>query len=136
MEGMENIYKTKKIIIIALIIIVIGAVILSIKPKEKEVPIVPDNVYNGNVEDVTPPVSTVDEKTFVETYIKSNIVTIATNSAVLGGTWYVVSTELNIEANTGEVTYEDGHIQSTATFAYLYQENPQSVTVTKWEVEE
>jgi hypothetical protein len=77
---------------------------------------------------------TLDEKLFVEKYIKDNIVTIATDKAVLGGTWYVVSVVVNPIAHTGEVTYEDGHIQSTANFIYAYSDNPQSVVVTKFEV--
>src|SRR3989344_2186720 len=134
---MKNIYTTKKVLIILLIIIILGAVTLNIVSTKNEEPVViPDNVNNEDVNDVTPPVSTADEKTFVENYIKSNIVTIATNSAVLGGTWYVISTELDTEANTGEVVYEDGHIQSTATFSYTYQTNPESVIVTNFVVKE
>lgn len=126
-------YTLKKILIVVLILIIIGAVVFSIVSKKKEAPVViPDNINNEQVEDTTPPVITKDEKTFVEDYIKSNIVTIATNSAVLGGTWYVVSVNLNTETNTGEVVYEDGHIQSTATFSYTYQENPQEVTITNF----
>jgi len=79
---------------------------------------------------------TLDEKLFTEKYIKDNIKTIATNKPVLGGTWYVVSIIANPLVDTGEVTYEDGHIQSKANFTYTYQENPQSITITKWEVKE
>ena len=75
-----------------------------------------------------------EEKLFAEKYIRDNIKTIAINKPVLGGSWYVISVVTNPVTHTGEVTYEDGHIQSTATFAYLYQENPQSVTVTEFKV--
>lgn len=75
-----------------------------------------------------------DEKLFAEKYIRDNIKTIATNKPVLGGSWYVVSVAINPTAHTGEVVYEDGHIQSKANFVYTYNKNPQSVTVTKFEV--
>ena len=75
-----------------------------------------------------------DEKLFAEKYVKDNIKTIATNKPVLGGSWYVISVVANPIAHTGEVVYEDGHIQSKASFTYTYNKNPQSVTVTEWEV--
>lgn len=74
-----------------------------------------------------------NEKLFVEKYIKDNIKTIATNKPVLGGSWYVVSVYINPSTHTGEVTYEDGHIQSKASVTYTYQKDPQSVAVTKFE---
>ena len=77
---------------------------------------------------------TLDEKLFTEKYIRDNIKTIATNKPVLGGTWYVISVVVNPIAHTGEITYEDGHIQSNANFIYTYSKNPQSVTVTNFEV--
>jgi hypothetical protein len=77
---------------------------------------------------------TLDEKLFAENYIRDNISTIATNKAKLGGKWYVISLKVDTVGKTGEVTYEDGHIQSKAVFTYTYQENPQTVAVTKWEV--
>jgi len=75
-----------------------------------------------------------DEKLFVEKYTRENISDIATNNAVLGGTWYVLSVMINPLSHTGEILYEDGHIQSEATFIYNYEKNPQNVTVTKFEV--
>lgn len=77
---------------------------------------------------------TLDEKLFTEKYIRDNIKTIATNKPVLGGSWYVISIVTNPIARTGEITYEDGHIQSKANFIYTYNKSPQSITVTKWEV--
>ena len=77
---------------------------------------------------------TLDEKLFTEKYIRNNIGTIATNKPVLGGSWYVVSTVINPLAHTGEVTYEDGHIQNKANFIYTYEKNPQNITVTKFEL--
>lgn len=77
---------------------------------------------------------TLDEKLFVEKYIRDNIKTVATNKPVLGGSWSTISVVVNPIAHSGEVTYEDGHIQSKANFIYTYQNNPQTVTVTKFEV--
>lgn len=70
------------------------------------------------------------EKLFVEKYIRDNIKEIAPNKAILGGSWYVSSVIINSLSHTGEVTYEDGHIQSRANFVYDYFKNPQRITVT------
>ena len=75
-----------------------------------------------------------DEKLFAEKYIKDNIKTIATNAPVLGGSWYVVSASINPAIKSGEVTYEDGHILSKAKIEYTYQNNPNSLVITKFEV--
>lgn len=58
------------------------------------------------------------EMLVVESYIRSEIASIATNKPVLGGTWYVVDIFVNTNDKIGEVVYEDGHIQSTAKFSY------------------
>jgi len=78
--------------------------------------------------------NSLDEKLFVEKHIRENISAIATNNAVLGGTWYVLSSMVNPLSHTGEILYEDGHILSEATFIYEYEKNPQNVTVTKFEI--
>lgn len=75
-----------------------------------------------------------DEKITVEQYVKDNIVTIATNKPVLGGTWYAIITNVNSATKTGEVTYEDGHIQSKANFTYTYEKDSQKIIITKFEV--
>ena len=75
-----------------------------------------------------------DEKLFTEKYIRENIKTVATNKPVLGGSWYVISVMVNSTTNTGDVVFEDGHIQSKANFTYTYEENPQNITVTKFEI--
>ena len=77
---------------------------------------------------------TLDEKLFTEKYIMDNIKTLATNKPVLGGTWHVTSVIASPIAHNGEVTYEDGHIQSKANFIYTYQNNPQNVTITTFKV--
>jgi hypothetical protein len=58
----------------------------------------------------------------VETYLKENIVKLSPIEAVLGGTWYVVSSTVNLENNSGTVVYEDGHIQETRNFTYTIDE--------------
>ena len=75
-----------------------------------------------------------EEKLSVEKYLRDNIENIATNKPVLGGTWYVVSTTIIPATKTGEVTYEDGHIQSKATFNYLYEPSSQKITITKFDI--
>ena len=75
-----------------------------------------------------------DEKLFVEKYIRDNISTIATNAPVLGGSWYVIQVSVNALSHTAEVTYEDGHIESKANIIYNYQKSTNSVEITKFEV--
>jgi len=75
-----------------------------------------------------------DEKLFIEKYIKENFQTIVTNKAVLGGTWYIVYININPSTKTGEVTYEDGHIQSKANLIYTYEKNPDKIVITKFEI--
>ena len=77
-----------------------------------------------------------DEKLFVEKYIRDNIKTIATNSPVLGGSWYVINVLTNPSSHTAEVFYEDGHIQSKASIIYNYQKSTNSIEITKFEVKE
>jgi hypothetical protein len=124
MKDMKNTYTTKQIIIITLIIIVIGVVVLSISPKKENI-IAPENNTTINND---------AEKLFIEKYITDNIGIIAPDKPVLGGSWYVISLVVNPITHTGEVTYEDGHIQSTANFTYIYEKSSQSITITKWEV--
>lgn len=59
-----------------------------------------------------------DNQIIVEKYIRENIKTLAPDDPVLGGSWYVVNVEIDPAENTGEVVYEDGHIQGKATFRY------------------
>lgn len=75
-----------------------------------------------------------NEKLSVEKYLRDNIEKIAPNKAVLGGTWYVVSATINPAAKTGEIEYEDGHIQSKASLTYKYAKESDAVTITKIEV--
>ncbi|MDE2031139.1 MAG: hypothetical protein KGI58_02675 [Patescibacteria group bacterium] len=75
-----------------------------------------------------------DEMITVEKYVRDNIKTIATDKPVLGGSWYVVSIIVNPALHRGEVTYEDGHIQSNATFEYEFNNTTKSVVINKFEV--
>jgi hypothetical protein len=70
--------------------------------------------------DVVSPVQPdpVAEKANVESYLRENIVWLSPVSAVLGGTWYVVSVEVNTDTNSGTVEYEDGHISEKRSFSY------------------
>ena len=62
----------------------------------------------------------IDERIAVEKYVRDNIKTIATDKAVLGGSWYVMMVHVNPMSNTGEMSYEDGHIiGKIKTFSYL-----------------
>jgi Ni,Fe-hydrogenase I cytochrome b subunit len=124
---MKYIYILKQVIIFILIIIIISAIILSFNKNKKEV-----ITSEYNTEEI---INSLDEKTFIEQYIRDNISTLAIDNPILGGSWYVVSIIVNPITHTGEIIYEDGHVQSKANIIYTYQENPQSVVVTKWEVE-
>lgn len=75
-----------------------------------------------------------DEKLFAEKYIRDNIKTIATDKPVLGGSWYVISLAVDSVTHTGEIVYEDGHVQSKASFKYTYNKDPQSILITEWKV--
>ncbi len=75
-----------------------------------------------------------DKKLFIEQYVRDNIGEVATNKPVLGGTWYAISINVNPSTRTGEVTYEDGHIQSKANFTYTYNKVNNEIKFTKFEV--
>jgi hypothetical protein len=51
-------------------------------------------------------------------YLKKNISSLSTEEAVLGGTYYVIDITFG-DNQSGTVTYEDGHVQHTATFTYV-----------------
>jgi hypothetical protein len=62
--------------------------------------------------------ASITDTTLVESYVRTNIKTIAPEKPVLGGTWYVVSVKVDETKKTGSVVYEDGHIQGEASFVY------------------
>ena len=73
-----------------------------------------------------------DEKILTEKYIQDNIKTIATNKPVLGGRWNVMSVNVDPITKQGGVVYEDGHIQSKATFTYSYDIDTKNITISKF----
>ena len=75
-----------------------------------------------------------DEKILVEKYIQDNIKNIATIKPVLGGSWNVMSVNSDPTTKQGGVVYEDGHIQSKATFSYTYDDNTKNISITKFEI--
>lgn len=75
-----------------------------------------DIKYSLELNDVA--CSDLGQKESVENYLKKNIVSLSPVKAVLGGTWYVVYVDTNLETKTGKVVYEDGHIQEKRNFYY------------------
>lgn len=75
-----------------------------------------------------------EEQLYIEKYIRENIITIATDKPVLGGTWYVVSVYVNPKTSIGEVVYEDGHIQSKANFTYSYNIDTKEIKFLKFDI--
>lgn len=69
-----------------------------------------------------------NETEVVKKYITNNIKTIATDNPVLGGSWYVVDVTVDQNSDSGEVVYEDGHIQSKAKFTYSIKNSVLSIT--------
>ena len=63
-------------------------------------------------------VDSLDDKIIVEKYIRDNVKTIVLEKPVLGGSWYIISVNINPSIKTGTMTYEDGHIQGKANFEY------------------
>lgn len=82
----------------------------------------PQNIsYSLNLTDVA--CGDIDEKENVEAYLKQNITSLSPTKATLGGTWYVVSTTVDVNKNEGSVVYEDGHYQEKREFTYTVNEN-------------
>lgn len=81
---------------------------------------------------LVPMQQSVDETSVVEKYVHTHIKVIATNSTVLGGSWYVTAVEINTSTKSGKVVYEDGHIQSTAIFKYLFNNISGEVTISNF----
>ena len=71
-----------------------------------------------------------DVKQNVENYLRTNISTLSPVKAVLGGTWYVVSTTVDLEKNSGTVVYEDGHIQEIKNFFYTTDAKGEVISLT------
>ena len=71
----------------------------------------------------------------VEKYVRDNIKTIATNKPVLGGSWYITSIFINYTLNEGNITYEDGHMESKATFKYKFDPNTKNIIIENFKVQ-
>lgn len=70
-----------------------------------------------------------DEIILVEKYVRENIKTLSKEKEVLGGSWYVLSVDINYSLDQGEVTYEDGHIQAIANFKYNFDPKNKSIEI-------
>ena len=70
------------------------------------------------------------ERASVENYLRDNITTLSPIKAVLGGTWYVTSVVLNLEKNSGTVSYEDGHLSEKKNFTYTTNAKGEVVNLT------
>ncbi len=66
----------------------------------------------------------------VESYLRKNISTLSPTKAVLGGMWYVVSYTVDVANNSGNVVYEDGHIQEKKSFSYTTDDKGQVIALT------
>jgi len=74
-----------------------------------------------------------EEKIYMEKYVRDNIDSIAKQQEVLGGSWYVLNVYIDANNNRGEVLYEDGHIQASADFSYEYNKTSSNVNMTSFE---
>jgi len=70
-----------------------------------------------------------DEINIVEKYVRDNIKTIAPDKPVLGGAWNVMDINIVPATKSGEVVYEDGHIQSRVSFQYEFNSNTKSILI-------
>ncbi len=86
---------------------------------------VPQAVLSPTVTSTSEP--HIHELELVEAYIKERIATLAPETPVLGGTWYVTSVTVDEKRNTGTMAYEDGHIAGNATFTYTIHSNTVSI---------
>jgi len=73
--------------------------------------------------------SDLTERENVESYLKNNISTLSPVKAVLGGTWYVLTSDIDLGKKSGTVTYEDGHIQEKKNFTYTVNEKQEVVSL-------
>ncbi len=72
-----------------------------------------------------------DDTLLVDQYVRDNIATLSAKQPVLGGTWYVVSTDIDPITDTGTVVYEDGHVQESLEFVYTRTGDSVVVTTKK-----
>ncbi len=77
-----------------------------------------NKLFNNEIGPVTSPNGQNTVESNVETYIRETISTLSPVEPVLGGSWYVVSVEVDAENNSGTVVYEDGHVQEKRDFTF------------------
>ncbi len=85
------------------------------------------NHYKAN-NNVT--IDNTNEVSMVTEYVKSNISKITSEKPVLGGTWYVTDVQIDSENNTGNATFEDGHIQGKIIFKYTIDSATNNIVIT------
>ena len=83
--------------------------------------------YSFSLTDIS--CSDLTERENVESYLKNNISTLSPVKAVLGGTWYVLTSNIDLVKKSGTVTYEDGHIQEKKNFSYTTNEKQEVVSL-------
>lgn len=84
--------------------------------------------YNLELNDVA--CMDLQERANVEVFLRENISELSPVKAVLGGTWYVISSVIDLKNNSGIVIYEDGHIQEQKSFSYTVNDKGEIVTLT------
>ncbi len=57
----------------------------------------------------------------VEQYVRANYKNLIQAKPVLGGAWYITNLHVSPSTKTGLMTYEDGHIEGSATFNYYLE---------------
>lgn len=72
--------------------------------------------------------SYVDELDIVSNYVSEHTEEIITEKPVLGGTWYILSLNIDSINDTGNMVYEDGHIQGGLDFKYEIDEKLREIT--------
>ncbi len=75
-----------------------------------------------------------NERLVVEKYLRENIKEIATNSPVLGGNWYLISSQINTFEDQANIVYEDGHIQSKAEVKYSFDPKTSDIKIIEFKV--
>lgn len=69
----------------------------------------------------------------IEEYVRKHIGTLSPERPVLGGTFYITDMQINHDAQTGTVWYEDGHIALVADFGYTHSDTT-SYVVTRFDI--
>ncbi len=71
-----------------------------------------------------------DERVNVEGYLKENISKLSPVKAPVGGTWFVTYITIDINKNSGVVTYEDGHREEKRNFTYVTEDKGEVKSLT------